>query len=175
MPDRIREAFLRHEQQAALALDAASDVVTLTAVAGDPPDTYVIDLRCKGLARGADGNVHVADRFVVGLHFGENYLRSVPDPFAILTVLHPQNAFQPNIAERAPFICVGHLAPGTGIVELVYQVWQIWTYRKYNLVDGLNADACRYARAHQADFPLDPRPLKRAAPSFTVEVREGPS
>ena len=172
MADRIREAFLTRQLRDAMQLNEASDVVTVTPIAGVPPERYVIDLRCRGLVQEADGTIRVHDRFAVGLHFPEDYTRSVPNPFQILTVLHPMNAYHPNVSARAPFICVGHLPPGTGIIEIAFQVWEIWTYRRYNLVDGLNADAALYARAHRAEFPVDPRPLKRRAGSFTVEAVE---
>lgn len=172
MPDPIRDAFLKRQLEEALALNAASDIVTITPVGGMPPDRYIIDFRCRGLMRTANGDVHPAEQFVVGVYFSQSFLRDVPNPFQVLTVLHPRGAFQPNIAEHAPFVCPGHLPPGMAITELTYQLWELWTWRKFNLVDGLNAEAARYARAHQAEFPLDPRPLKRKAPTFTVEAVE---
>lgn len=170
MSNRIQHAFLCRQLEDSERLIAESDIVSIIPVAGTPPDRYIIELRCRGLARNAAGIIAPADRFVVMAHFSEDYVRSIPNPFQVLTVMHPAGAFHPNIAERAPFICPGRLPPGMGIVELTYQLWSLWNYRSYNLVDGLNADACRYARAHQAEFPLDPRPLKRAAASFSVEA-----
>lgn len=169
MSDRIRHSFLVRQHEDALQLNADSDIVTATPVEGDPPDRYVIDYRCRGLVRGVDGSVRPHDRFVVALHFSDEHLRSIPNPFQALSVLHPVGAFHPNIAAQAPFICPGRLPPGMGIVEITYQLWELWTWRSFNLVDGLNKEACRYARAHQADFPLDPRPIKRRAATFTVE------
>jgi hypothetical protein len=169
MADRIRAAFLERQLLESEGLNAASDIVQITPVAGAPPDRYIIELRCRGLVRAADGGIQTADRFAVSMHFSDDYLRSVPNPFQVLSVLHPAGAFQPNIAEHAPFVCPGRLPPGMGIVELTYQLWSLWTYRSFNLVDGLNPDACRYARAHQSEFPLDPRPLKRIPAAFTVE------
>jgi hypothetical protein len=171
MSDPIRAAFLEHQLREATRLNAESDIVRVIAVEGSPPERYVIDFHCRGLIRDADGTIRAADRFTCAAYFSDAYLRSVPNPFQVLTVLQPANAFHPNIAERAPFICPGRLPPGMGIVELTYQLWSLWTYRSYNLVDGLNPDACRYARAHQSEFPLDPRPLKRAPVSFTVTDR----
>ena len=172
MTDRIREAFLERQYRDALALNADSDIVTLTPVEGNPPDRYVIDYRCRGLRRDVDGIIRPHDRFVVGVHLSDAYLKSIPNPVQVLTIMHPVGAFHPNIAERAPFICPGRLPPGMSIVELAYQLWELWTWRSFNLVDSLNAEAARYGREHRSELPLDQRPLKRHAVSFTVEAVE---
>ncbi len=71
-------------------------------------------------------------------------------------------------------ICVGHVQPGIGLVDLLYQVWEVLTYRRVVMRedDALNADACRWARSNQARFPTDGRPFKRTERRFEIIAQE---
>jgi hypothetical protein len=56
-----------------------------------------------------------------------------------------------------------HLAPGTGLVDILYALHSLWTY---NLVatgdEGLNHAASQwYRQQDRKRFPVDRRPLKR--------------
>ena len=53
--------------------------------------------------------------------------------------------------------------PGTPLVDLLYQCFEIITYTKVTMRedDALNRAACGWARENQDRFPIDPRPLKR--------------
>jgi hypothetical protein len=114
--------------------------------------------------------VREAEAFHVGIYFSSDYLRTV-NPFETLTLFEPLNTFHPNVAFGAPFICVGHIVPGTSLVDLLYQVYEILTYQKLTPRedDALNKEACRWARANQGRFPIDPRPLKRRPLALEVE------
>jgi len=161
--DRIYESFLARQYEEGMALAAASDLVDLRPVDGPPPSRYLARFRCKGLVRGADGRVQEADRFEVGIWFPSDYLRRA-DPWEVLTWLGPRRVFHPNISDWAPLICVGRLQPGTPLVDLVYQCFEIVTWQKMTMRedDALNAAACAWAREHRDRFPVDRRPLKRA-------------
>ena len=71
------------------------------------------------------------------------------------------------VAIRAGAICIGRLEPGTSLVDILYQVFEIIVYRKFNAreYDCLNKAACTWARNNQGRFPTDPRSLKRPAHS----------
>jgi hypothetical protein len=79
--------------------------------------------------------------------------------------------FHPNISDKAPFICVGKLAPNTPLVDILYQCFEIITYNKVTMRedDALNTEACVWARENQHRFPIDRRPLKRRALDLEVE------
>ena len=93
--------------------------------------------------------------------FRRNYLRRA-NPFEMLRLFTP-HVWHPNISSEAPFLCIGRLSPGMALVDILYQIFDILTYRKYNPLehDALNPAACAWARANQHRFPIDPRPLKR--------------
>ena len=165
MQDKIFGAFLRRQFEEGQALAESSDLLDLfpmTTVDGEPPQTYIARFLCDGLVKNSEGDIEEANHFEVMINFPSDYLRRA-DPFQVLTWFGPANVFHPNISARAPFICVGKLAPNTPLVDLLYQCFEIITYNKVTMRedDALNVDACRWAREHQNRFPIDRRPLKR--------------
>ena len=161
MADRVLDAFLARQMDEGLALARESDLVSLAPL-GARADRYVVELRCTGLVEEGLGRVVEADRFHLGIHFPSSYLRHA-DPFRVLTWLGPRTIWHPNISASAPVICVGRLAPGTGLVDILYQVFEIVTWNKVTMRedDALNRAACQWARGHRDRFPVDRRPLKR--------------
>jgi hypothetical protein len=180
MTDRIFETFLARQQDEGLALAAESDLVSLLPL-GAPADRYVAEFRCRGLVERAPGEIAEADRFHVGIRFPADYLRTA-NPFQVLTLLGPRNVWHPNTAARASAICIGRLAPGTGLVDILYQLFEILTWRKVTMRedDALNSAACQWARGHRDRFPVDRRPLKRRpltariAETFDRSAADGP-
>lgn len=172
--DPVFEAFLARQFEEGMALAAASDLLTLVPFGDVPPDRYVAEFRCRGLVRGEDTDVIETDRFAVGIWFPVGYLRWA-EPWQVLTWIGPRHVFHPNISDQSPFICVGRLAPGTPLVDLLYQCFEIITYKKVTMRedDALNPVACAWAREHQQRFPIDARPLKRRSLHLTVSA--GPS
>jgi hypothetical protein len=158
--DRIFTGFLERQYRDGMALAASSDLLELTPVDRAPAvTTYFAQLTCIGLIRRAGQIVEHQD-FVVGIRFTDDYLRRF-ETARVLTWCLPEEIWHPNI--RPPFICAGHMPPGTPLVDLLYQVFEIITYhnvemREYN---ALNGEACSWARNHTERFPLDRRPLRR--------------
>lgn len=170
MPDKIFESFLKRQYEEGMALAESSDLLELFPMAGDPPNRYIAQFRCKGMIRGANGEPIEADHFEVGIWFPSDYLRRA-EPFQVLTWLGPWEVFHPNISDKAPFICVGKLAPNTPLVDILYQCFEIITYNKVTMRedDALNAEACVWARENQYRFPVDRRPLKRRSLDLQIE------
>ena len=176
MRDKIFAAFLQRQFEEGRALAEASDLLELyplSTVDGEPPQTHIARFLCNGLVRSGDGEIVEASHFEVMINFPSDYLRRA-DPFQVLTWFGPPNVFHPNISDRAPFICVGKLAPSTPLVDLLYQCFEIITYNKVTMRedDALNVDACRWAREHQERFPIDRRPLKRRELNIQLRANE---
>jgi hypothetical protein len=169
MPDHILAAFLDGQYEAGLRLAAESDILDLTPIGPPPVQRYVARFDCRTLVREVAGHVRPSRGFAVGLHLSSHYLRRV-EPETLAAWLFPATVFLPNV--RAPFLCLGRIAPGTPLVELLYQVFDIG--RGANLTvredDALDRDACAWARPRLTQFPLDERPLKRPL-EFTVQER----
>lgn len=162
--DRIFTSFIERITADAIALAASSDLIEISPEPGDRPQRFLIELRCRGLVRDDDGPVEQTERFLAGVWFRDDYLRGPPDPFRLVTWLGPAQSWHPNIAYRAPFVCLGHLNPGTDLVTIAYQLYEIVTYQKFAAHDGLNEAACAWVRSQPDDrFPIDPRPLRWTA------------
>jgi hypothetical protein len=171
MTDQIFDAFLQRQRDEALGLAAASDLVhVLPLPPRVPSDRYLVAFDCMGLVQEAPGRIVDADHFEVGVWFPADYLRTA-DPFHVLTWLGPRSVWHPNIAADAPVICVGRLTPGTSLVDLIYQVFEIITWNKVTMRedDALNRAACQWARSHRDRLPIDRRPLKRRTLDLHVE------
>lgn len=169
MEDKVLEGFLKRQYDEAMALAEASDLLDLAPIEGDPPRLYAARFRCKGFVK-TNGDVRVADRFEVGIWFPDDYLRDVV-PSQIVAWRGPRNVFHPNISDKAPVICLGHLGPSTRLVDILYQIFEIITYNKVTMRedDALNLEACKWARHNQHRFPIDRRPLKRRSLRFSVQ------
>lgn len=159
--DPIYRRFMETQYAEGLALAGQSDLMRVIPSPEIPPH-FIADYCCKGLVREAGGAIGEADRFAVGIWFPPDYLRRV-DPFEILRFLGPKNIWHPNISDQAPFICIGRIVPGTPLVDILYQIFDIITYHKFNPRedDCMNQAACAWARQNQHRFPVDRRPLKR--------------
>jgi ubiquitin-protein ligase len=170
MTDKIFEAFLRRQYEQGMALARDSDLLELIALDGPPPQHYVARFRCKGLVRTDADDIVEAERFEVGIWFPDDYLCEA-EPLKVLTWFGPRRVFHPNISDRAPVICVGRLAPGTPLVDILYQCFEIISYGKVTMRedDALNKEACAWARRNQHRFPIDSRPLKRRALDVSIE------
>ena len=110
MNDPVFAGFLERQFEQGMALAARSDLVDLIPLGPRPVQRYLALYRCKGLVRrGAD--VVEADRFEIGIHFPDDYLRRAPQPPEVLTLFSPPAAFHPNL--RMPLVCPGWLRAGT--------------------------------------------------------------
>jgi len=157
--DKVLTSFLERQCAEGLALAAASDLLDLVPVGPRPTAVYLAHFCCTGLVR-RHGRVVEHDAFLVGIRFPDSYLRHF-DTAQVLTWLEPWDVFHPNI--RAPYVCVGRMEPGTGLVDLLYQLYEVIAYHNVEMREphALERDACVWARHNVARFPVDDRPLRR--------------
>jgi hypothetical protein len=168
--DKVFAHWLQRQHEDATALAAASDVLALAVESGAaPPRRFLVRFACPTLVR-AGNEVERTDGFLVHFQFAADHLRVPPDPGRLVNLLEPRRAFHPNVAP--PFVCIGHVAPGTGLVELIHQVHEIMTYQKLTPRedDALDRDACAWARRHAHLFPLTTAPLRRRAADFSIRA-----
>lgn len=164
--DPILAGFLDHEYQKGINLARESGLLNLTPLGPPPYQAYVARFKCKGLVKMQNGNIIEANEFRVSILFPHDYLRKV-NPLAIVTWLAPTNIFHPNI--RPPYICMGHIIPGMGLTEIIFQIADMISYRKFTTSHGLNEEACRFVRNNIDRFPIDGRPLKRRSLNIQVD------
>ena len=166
--DVVRKSWLEGQLEEGMKLAATSDVLTLHPGPGVPPQEYLARFDCPTMVkeRGAMPQQHMG--FDVLIRFPPDYLRSVPNPALVVALLSPQSAYHPNVAP--PFLCLGNIAPGTSLAELIYQIFEIMTFKKLtpSEPDALNTEACSWARNHMDLFPLTSRPLRRREISLDI-------
>jgi hypothetical protein len=169
MQDRILETFLGRQFEEGMALSSESDLLDLVPVGPHPPQRYVACFRCTGLCRHPSGEIVEMNYAEVGIFLPDDYLRRT-DPYQILAWLGPSNVWHPNVSDKTPIICLGRLGPGTRLVDILYQLFEIISFKNFATGDALNLDAAQWARHHQHRFPTDPRPLKRRILDFSIEL-----
>jgi hypothetical protein len=168
--DNIFKSWLEHQHADATTLAASSDRLMLLPEPASPPRNYIVRFDCRTMAR-ENGEVKPWNGTCdVLFRFPHDYLRVAPDAGMIVSLLAPLNLYHPNIAGR--FICIGRIAPGTSLCELIFQVYEVLTYAKAtpNEKDALNHAACAWARHNMQRFPLDTRPLRRRVAAFDVSL-----
>jgi len=165
--DPIYRRFMERQLVEGLELARSSDVLRLHVPPLAPPH-FVAEYACKGLVRDAGGEIREANNFQVGIWFPPDYLRRA-DPFEMLRLFTP-GVWHPNISHELPLICVGRLTPGTPLIDILYQAYEILSYQRYNPRedDSLNKTACAWARENRERFPVDRRPLKRRPMNLEV-------
>ena len=168
MSDPIYHAFLARQLEEGQRLAAGSDLFTLQPLPERPAAHFILEFRCKGLAR-EQGRVVEKNLWRVGVFFPENYLRASVHVAEVLTYLGPvPEPWHPNI--RAPFICM-HLTPGAPLVDIALGLYDLLTWNLFATGDeGLNHAAAQWSR-HQdpGRFPVDRRPLKRRPLTLDVQ------
>lgn len=172
--DPVLTAFLTEQRREGLALAEASDLFDLEPLGRD---RFIARFRCRGLVRTRDGQIREANHFEVGIRFVPDHLTRAHSA-EVLCWLRPRTVFHPNIAGGgSPFVCIGVVARGAPLVEIVYRVYELITFQEVTTVeaDALNRDACRWVRHHPELLPVDPRPLKRRAHKPEIAVLEGAS
>jgi hypothetical protein len=171
--DEIFLRFLQNTAGEAAALQAKSDILRLEARDPFPSSRYDCTFLVPYVRRLARGTVEIdpgpVDTFI---RFPEDYLWST-DPALYLNmaaVLSP-DFLHPNV--QAGGVCLGvGFAPGTPLTGVVWQLFQIVTYRNYTVYErnALNAEACRLVRAHPGLLEQLPQPRlyrpRRAARSM---------
>ncbi len=161
--DHVFNRFLATQWEEGRALAARSSVLTLTPIGALPPDRYVARFDCRGLVRAPDGAIVEHEGFEVGIRFPPDYCRQA-NGLVVVTWLEPDDVFHPNVGPGPGarlFICIGDLAPGTPLLDIVLRVYELVTYQHVVMREdnALNRDACVWARAHQDQLPIDARTI----------------
>jgi hypothetical protein len=171
----VFQTFLENTAVDAAELQERSEVMTLTPLPPLPPSRYGCAFQIPYLHRLPSGVVEIHPGPVhCGISFPENYLRSSDAMLfmRVASVLNP--AFlHPNVL--AGSVCLGStFAPGTPISALVWELFDIVTYRNCTVDErnALNPEACRLVREYPALLEkLERPPLFRSSRSIQISVR----
>lgn len=169
MPDKILESFLERQLRDGLALNESSDLVKILPL---DPQHYLAAFECKGFVKSPSGAVEVAEHFEAGIYFGPDHLRRL-EPTSVVAWFGPSNVWHPNIAPAHRAVCIGNMSAGVTLVELIYQLFEIITWRRVTMHHSLNWEASQWARNNRDRYPVDTRPLRRRALALKFQQTEG--
>ena len=158
--DPIYQGFLEAQFNSGRQLAEQSDIVEIMPMPPFPPDRYLLRFKCACLRGTSAAELTEGNQVLVGIAFPPDYLRNI-NAGDVVTLLDPPDLFHPNV--KNSFICIGDLSPGTSLVDLAHQIYEIVSFQKKNTVHGLNGLAIEWARNHEDRLPLDARPLRRPA------------
>jgi ubiquitin-protein ligase/DNA-directed RNA polymerase subunit RPC12/RpoP len=144
--------LLADAAQVAAAL-ANSDFIKATPAAGDPPETYRVEYRIRGLDRGKNGQPIFRDLHIVEIQLTSDYPRLSPKCRMLTPIFHP------NIDPAT--ICVGdHWTAGERLVDLIGRIGEMICYQAYNIKSPLDGEAAMWADLHAGELPLDSRNMR---------------
>ncbi len=147
---------LRNDYKKMQDLAARSPFVTIEATEGDPPETYVLHLTCKGITQ-LDSNkqpIYSASHRL-RIELNEEYPRKAPN-FDMLTPV-----YHPNIGSGG-MVCIGDqgdhgYSPAMRLDDLVVRIIRMIRYQKYEPKSYFNKFAADWAKVeeNQQLFPLE--------------------
>lgn len=154
-PSGPRLRRLHADQAGLLELVKVSDLIRLTG-SGNPPERYRVIFTCRGLCWPAGApQPLLSEHHEVDLYLHHDYPRRPPQ------LVWQTDIFHPNIlsARQGGGVCIGSWAPSESLADLVVRLGEMVQYRRYNPDDVLNREAAAWAEQHEADLPVDERPL----------------
>jgi hypothetical protein len=171
--DQIFLSFLENTAVDAAELQHKSDLLSLRPVGPLPPSRYACTFRVPYLRRLPTGTVDIDPGPVrCTISFPDSYLRSTDSTLAVRVASIESPGFvHPNVLHGA--VCLGRqFAPGTPIGALIWELFEIVSYRNCTLDHSLNPEACRLIREYPSLLERMGRPsLFRSDRSIRVSVR----
>jgi len=121
-----------------------------------PPDRYVVKFsNVKGLKlsdNSADRKeLEIISDHIIEIYLHADYPRLKPQSYILSKIFHP------NFRMASPNdICIGdYWASGETLVDIIYQIGEMITYKTYNVTSPLNGIAAKWAKENTEVFPID--------------------
>jgi ubiquitin-protein ligase len=129
---------------------ADSQVISIVATAGLPPEHYRFTYALKGLYVNPAGEILERDAHVLEINLSLDYPRRAPQCRMLTPVFHP------NFDDAT--VCIGDFwAASEGLDDLVVRIGRMIAYQEYNTKSPLNGLAAKWAAEHTAHLPIDNR------------------
>jgi ubiquitin-protein ligase len=151
----VRDRRLRSDRRRLEELTAASDLIRIVSMAGEPPEDYVIGFACKGLVAPGLAMPQAGEEHQVQVVLPAGY-PSAPPQLRWLTPI-----FHPNVNAEGTRVCIDVWFPSQFLDDLCILLGRMIQYRNYNPYSHLNRDAAIWAATHPHLLPIDRRPLRR--------------
>jgi ubiquitin-protein ligase len=175
MRESPRLRRLRSDYRAMEKLRAESSIIDFVAT-GDPPETYSVRFRGKGVFRPStsDGAIAIREHHEVSIQLGASYPRMMPELGWKTPIFHP------NISASG-IVCLGgygtHWVPSVSLAELCHMLWDMIRYKNFDVESPYNREAAAWTKEQlHYQLPLDRRPLRdRLAGMSPPEIPRGQS
>lgn len=148
----VRARRLKAEAQQIAKAFANFPAISVAQTLGDPPESYRILYRVRGLQRGPTGQPVLRMEHLAEFVLTRDYPRVGPK----CTMLTP--VFHPNIEPAT--ICVGdHWTAGQRLVDIIIRVGEMIAYQSYNIRSPLDGEAAMWADLNRQKLPVDPQTM----------------
>jgi len=126
--DAIYQRFMERQRVEGLALAESSDILSLFIPPMSPPH-FVAEFSCKGLIRDSAGEIKEANRFRLACG-SQRITCAVQIRLRWCACLLQVYGIQMLV--RISFDMHGRITPGTPLVDILFQIYDILTYHKFN-------------------------------------------
>lgn len=172
MRDSPRIRRLRTDLKVLESLKAESTILDFDCQ-GNPPESYVVRFRGRGLAPSNRGLApQIQQLHEVSIRLGASYPRVMPEMQWRSPIFHP------NIS-GAGMVCLGgygtYWVPSLNLDELCEMLWEMIRYANFDVTSPYNREAADWAATQrQYRFPLDPRPIRDKLSKVPTPSKEEP-
>jgi len=127
-------------------------LIHLERAVGNPPETYVVSYRIRGIERVMGSQVIFRDYHEVEIKLPGTYPRTPP----VCRMLTP--VFHPNI--EPAIICIGdHWTASEKLPDLVVRIGEMIAYQAHNIKSPLDGEAAMWTDLNADMLPIDGRDL----------------
>ena len=127
-------------------------LIHLERAVGNPPETYVVSYRIRGIERVVGEQVIYRDYHEVEIKLPGTYPRTPPTCRMLTPVFHPN--IEPAI------ICIGdHWTAAERLSDLVVRIGEMIAYQAHNIKSPLDGEAAMWTDLHGDMLPIDSRDL----------------
>lgn len=138
------------------------------AAEGNPPDAYVISFLCNGMTVDLKHVPRTAQEHKLRIVLHAGYPATAPQLEQVTKVFHPNFAPPPS---KAVCIDATKWTPAESLPDLVVRLFNMISYRLYNLKSAYNPQAAQWVLDNKARLPLDGRGWAKDPSALAPELR----
>ena len=127
-------------------------LIHLERIQGNPPETYVVSYRIRGIERVRGESIVYRNYHEVEIKLPGTYPRTPPMCRMLTPIFHPN--IEPAI------ICIGdHWTASERLCDLVVRIGEMIAYQAHNIKSPLDGEAAMWTDLHGDMLPIDNRDL----------------
>ncbi len=151
----MRTRRLRADAEMMRTAFGNSPIISVSPLAGDPPEAYRVKYRIDSIDRDAGGEIVPRGEHEIEIQLTSDYPRLSPKCKILTSIFHP------NFDKTT--ICVAdHWTAGERLVDLVVRIGEMIAYQAYNIQSPLDGEAAMWADLNREKLPTDAREMRPA-------------